>query len=63
LAPSWHQVKKILKYCKAESSSIEIMSIAGWNLRTRYRSRINNRSSFSLKVIAGSKKYHYFKIK
>jgi ATP-dependent DNA helicase RecG len=37
LGPGWDQVEKILAFCETPQSSIEIMNIAGWKHRTKFR--------------------------
>jgi len=42
LAPGWHQVKQILEYCINPQSIQNIMELAQWKNRTKFRNKFIN---------------------
>ena len=42
LAPGWHQVKQILEYCRNPQSTQDIMELAKWKNRTKFRNKFIN---------------------
>ena len=42
LAPGWYQVKSILEVCKSAQSIQDIMNVAQWKDRTKFRNKFIN---------------------